>query len=127
MARKTKAEMQAEQDALQAAKEAEQTKTWPTRLMATLAQACSVLGARLSVDGDHFVVKYCTNAERDRVQELSYSYGGWESEDALNDVQWDVQEELDRRAEAARRLEVKKAALLKLTDEERHVLGLQHA
>lgn len=124
MARKTKAEQQAEQDALQAAKEAEQTKTWPTRLMGTLAQACDVLGARLTVDGDHFVLKYRTAAEWDWVRELSYSYDGWESDEALTYVQWDVQEELDRRAAEARRLEVKKAALLKLTDEERHVLGL---
>lgn len=124
MARKTRAEQQAEQDALQAAKEAEQTKTWPTRLMGTLAQACDVLGARLTVDGDYFVLNYRTDTERDRVRELSYSYDGWESDEMLTNVQWDVQEELDRRAAAARRLEVKKVALSKLTDEERHVLGL---
>lgn len=119
MARKTKAELQAEQAAYQAQLVEAARSMYPTNLMNMLERATD-LGYELTVRNSKFVV-----ADRNRrnlwVMAMTYDTDSQETLDALT---WEVEEEELRRLAEQARYQAKQTALAKLSKEERELLGL---
>lgn len=119
MARKTKAQMAAEQAAYTAALKAAEVEQYPTLLLDTLERATK-LGYELTAVDRQFVVRdWNSNA----VWSLTPLYTK-ESQENLDTLVWDVEEEELRRLAAEAKAQAKAAALAKLTKEERELLGL---
>ena len=125
MARRTAAERQAEaarmQQLSEQAREAQETAEYPVRMMALLERASNV-GFLVTVKNQQFVV-----------QDLSNRYGvefrfGLQYEPnntmILDSLEFDVSIAEAEQAEQRRVAELKKAALGKLTKEERQALGV---
>ena len=118
MARKTKAELAAEQATYQAALKAAEVEQYPTLLLDTLERATR-LGYELKVKANKFVVS-------------AYSYDDFEmtplyteeSQEVLDELVWAVDKEELRRVAEEARAQAKMTALSKLTKEERELLGL---
>lgn len=121
MARKTKAELKAEQEAYLAQVRAEEEKAYPQRLMALLERS-NKYNFELEVKEGLFVVR-----DRDSDWNEHYKLGIHYTEDyysTLDSLEFSVQIKEEAEREAQRRYQLKQAALGKLTPEEREVLGL---
>ena len=119
MARKTKAELHAEREEALAAREAHEFAAYPSLLLATLERATR-LSYELTVKDAKFLV-------RDRNSNAKWAMTPQhtkDSQDTLEALVYDVQDEEDRRAEQERRYQAKQTALAKLTPEERKLLNL---
>ena len=117
MARKTKAEQAAELDALRKARIAEARAGYPARLMAAL-ERLNKLG------GDVFVRRGMFDATlNDEGFILALEYEGV-SYEVLYDLEFVLDREEAQAAEAERRAMLRRAALNKLSEEEREVLGV---
>lgn len=119
------ARMNAAQRAAAAAAEAEarleqERASYPGMLMDVFARATNLGNFDLSVADGVFVV-YDRND--DARWTLTYAHT-MESMSSLYDLQWEVEQVEERHREHARRLSLRAAALTKLTEEEREVLGL---
>ena len=122
MARKTKAEQAAEREEARAAQEAHDFAQYPTRLMAALELA-TTLNFELEVRNSRFEVR-----DRDTNQHepfvLTFKHDQ-DSQNALESLEYDLKDKEAAEAEATRRYELKKAALAKLTPEEKELLNLE--
>lgn len=119
MARKTKAELHAEREEAQAAREAHEFARYPSLLLETLERATK-LGYKLTVQDSMFLVKDLNSNAR-WAMTLHHTKSSQETVEAL---MWDVETEEEERAERERRYQAKQTALAKLTKEERELLGL---
>ena len=119
MARKTKEQRLAEVQAELAQRRYLAASTYPSRLMAVLERAD--LYFQFSVKDGLFRVANMDDYRDEYL--LSYSYTP-DADEILSDLEFAVQRKEDARAEAERRANVRKAALNKLSDEEREILGL---
>lgn len=119
MARKTKAELAAEREEAQAAREAHEFAFYPTLLLNTLERATR-LGYELTVNESKFVVRSFTRRE---AWEMTPQHT-MESQCTLEELVWEVEQEELRRLAADAKARAKAAALSKLTELERELLGL---
>lgn len=119
MARKTKAELAAEREEAQAAREAHEFAAYPARLMAALELATS-LHYELQVKESKFVVRNPNEREEFYLTPMHTLA----SQDTLQEMEWTLESEQARRAEAHRLYNLKQTALAKLTKEERELLNL---
>jgi hypothetical protein len=122
MARKTKAEQQAELDALNAAAMLADAEAYPAKLMAALEEATTKNNYELTVRNGMFNLRD-RDSSRDSTLSLSMAYTG-NSFDALENLEWDLQEKAAERAESERLSAVRRAAFAKLSEEEKTALGL---
>jgi len=118
MARKTKAELEAEAVARQQAYEAQAEAEYPARLMAALERANS--NFTLTVKDSVFVL---TDNDNRKAYKLNPTYTNSNSWD-LNDFEQLVDEKERAEAEQNRRYLARQSALAKLTKEERELLDL---
>lgn len=124
MARETKAQRMEREAALQAAQEATQRDNYQTMLMAVLESATQENNYELEVRAGMFKLRDRDSSvwwRESTLLTLSYNQESW---DALEDLNSRLQRKAEARAEAERKLEAKRAALAKLTQEEKHLLGL---
>jgi len=126
MARETKAEQLAREAAEAAAFAAEQTATYPQRLMAMLERATNANFELTVKDGEFLLVD--RDADRSDVVTLTLTYNK-ANEEALHELDWrlEVKEEAEREAQRRvmqRRVMVRNQALNKLSLKEREILGL---
>ena len=121
MARKTKAEVQAEYQAQLAARLLAQAEAYPARLMALLERATKE-NFELTVKNAEFRVE-----DRDQRRADAYLLTVEFSKDAdatLDSLEWAVQDKEEARAESERLSNLRRQAFLKLTEEEQNALGL---
>lgn len=123
MARKTKAELNAEREATLAAAREEEARVYPQRLMAALEEATQKNNYELEVCNGEFVLRDRDVYPARLTLELTYQYNV-HSQNLLEGLEFDLVKKAQERAEAARRYTVKQAALAKLTEEEKELLGL---
>ena len=122
MARKTKAEKQAEQQAEREAFEAREAAEYIPRLMTALEEATVKNHFTLLVRDGQFVLDDCNKGH---VYDFNFgpSYTP-ESFMELSDLEFRLEQLEEERAETNRLYILKISALAKLTEEERNVLGL---
>lgn len=118
MARKTKEQLAAERQAWEAANQALARDKYPSRLMAAL-ERLSNLGGTIFVRDGFFNVKTSYDT-----YDLAYHYEAV-YDDALYELEYDLNREEARVAEAERKAALYKTALNKLTKEEREILGVK--
>jgi hypothetical protein len=122
MARKTKAELAAEREAYEAARRAEQVAAYPAKLMAALEEATTKNNYELTVKNGMFSLRdRDANTDLTLSLTMSYTENSW---NALESLEWDLEQYADERANRERRAALKSSALSKLSNEEREVLGL---
>jgi hypothetical protein len=121
MARKTKAEQQAERDAARAARLLAMAELYPARLMAVLERAVKA-NFELTVKNSMFVVEDRDDRRADFYQ-LTNEFSV-DADSALDNLEWAVENKEEERAEAVRQRELRRQAFDKLTVEERNALGL---
>jgi hypothetical protein len=121
MARKTKAEQQAEQAALKAARMLAEAEAYPSKLMAALEEATTKNNYELEVRNGMFSLR--DRDSRDLTLSLTMTYTA-NSFDALQNLEWDLENKAEERAEAVRQRDLRRQAFDKLTAEERNALGL---
>jgi len=121
MARKTKAELAAERQALVAARMLADAEAYPSKLMAALEEATTKNNYELTVRNGMFSLR--DRDSRDLTLSLTMNYTE-NSFDALESLEWDLQSKAEERAEAVRQRELRRQAFDKLTAEERNALGL---
>ena len=121
MARKTKAEQQAERDAERAARLLAMAEAYPARLMAVLERAVKA-NFELTVKNSMFVVEDRDDRRADFYQ-LTNEFSS-DADSALDNLEWAVENKEEERAEAVRQRELRRKAFDKLTVEERNALGL---
>jgi hypothetical protein len=126
MARETKIQRLAREDQERVAYEAELEATYPERLMAMLERATNASWV-LSVKNGEFLLEdrdasRYSALERDVVR-LTLTYNR-QNEQAIQELEWRVEAKEAEVREAARRYQVKQAALAKLNQEEKELLGL---
>lgn len=123
MARKTKAELTAEREAANLAREAELLAAaqaqYPTLLMDTLERATK-LGYELTAVKGMFQVREWSASTTWLVTPLYTKESAYQ----LDQLVWEVEEEELRRLAAEAKAQAKAAALAKLSKEERELLGL---
>jgi hypothetical protein len=122
MARKTKAERQAEAEAWAAATLAMEQAEYPARLMAALELATRTNNYELSVENGMFVLRD-RDQRRPTAVMLTTSYT-LDNHTALDELEWSMRVKADEREQAERQRQAREAALAKLTEEERKLLGL---
>jgi hypothetical protein len=122
MARKTKQELNAERLAYEAQKEQVAREAYPARLMAVLELATEKYNFELTVYQNKFYV--VDRDDRDDNYLVPYKFEDYESLYSLESLEDSVNRKAKARAEELRRYEVRKAALAKLTAEERELLDL---
>ena len=99
-----------------------QFEQYPTRLMAALERA-TTLNFELEVRNSQFNLRD-RDAHRPETFVLTFTHDRV-SQNALESLEYDLQDKEAAEAEATRRYELKKAALAKLTPEEKEVLNLE--
>jgi len=128
--RKTAAERRAEAEAKRAAEQAqldaERSVEYVPRLMAALERATDMFYYELVVRDNKFILRDTNRKDyyaRSAETALAPTYS---REDYINleDLEYELNARAREREEELRKEEVRKAALNKLTDEERAVLGL---
>ena len=119
MARKTKAELAAEREEALALHEAHEFAQYPTRLLDALELATS-LNYELQVKEAKFVVRNPNEREEFYLTPMHTRA----SQDTLQEMEWTLESEQERRAEAHRLYNLKQTALSKLSKEEKELLGL---
>ena len=126
MARETVAQRNARMAAEREARLVAEREAYPARLMALLEQVSNEPQFELSVKNGFFNVQDRNDRYRSEY-ELSYSWSE-HAQETMNDLTWKVEQAEQERAEAARRVAVKKEAERKvrelLSEEERELLGL---
>ena len=122
MARKTKAERQAEAEAWAAATLALAQAEYPARLMAALELATRTNNYELSVENGMFVLRD-RDQRRPTAVMLTTSYT-LDNHTALDELEWTMRVKAEEREQAERQRQAREAALAKLTEEERKLLGL---
>ena len=124
MARETVAQRNARFDAERDARLAKEVAQYPARLMAVLARATNAY-FKMAVSDNKFLVQ--TLDEYSRTYTMAYAHSP-NSQEQLEDLEWEVEQHEKRVAEAKRVLEVKAEALRKANElfsaEERELLGL---
>lgn len=123
MARKTKAELNAEREAALAAERALEMESYPSRLMRALEEATQKNNYELTVKDGYFTLQDRDSSDYDYPLKLSYS---WTSNSffALEDLESDLRGKEAERAESLRLSELRRAAFAKLSKEEQTALGL---
>ena len=122
MARKTKAELTAEREAERQAQLAVARATYTERLMMVLERACKV-NFELEVCNGLFALED-RDARRDGTYYLAPVWNEVNAEDFLQNVEFEVSNKEEVTREAERRANLRAAALSKLSQEERELLGL---
>jgi hypothetical protein len=122
MARKTKAERQAEAEAWAAATLAMEQAEYPARLMAALELATRTNNYELSVENGMFVLRD-RDQRRPTAVMLTTSYT-LDNHTALDELEWSMRVKAEEREQAERQRRARATALAKLTQEERKLLGL---
>ena len=122
MARKTKAELQAEREEAQALQEAHEFAQYPSRLMAALEEATTQNNYELEVRDNQFTLRD-RDSRRPETVFLTLTHTR-DSRQALDNLEWNLRVKADERAEAERQRQAREAALAKLTEEDRELLGL---
>ena len=122
MARKTKAELQAEREEAQALQEAHEFAQYPSRLMAALEEATTRSNYELEVRDNQFTLRD-RDSRRPETVFLTLTHTR-DSRQALDNLEWNLRIKADERAEAERQRLAREDALAKLTEEERKLLGL---
>jgi hypothetical protein len=124
MTRKTKAETLAVHKLAQEAILAEMTKTYPARLMLALEMA-QRFDMEITIQNAQFIVSRPRTKERDWPLQFTLTHMlSRESVLDLEDLELEIQHQQAAMSEELRIQEVKRAALAKLTDEERKLLNL---
>jgi hypothetical protein len=121
MARKTKAERQAEAEAWAAATLAMEQAEYPARL-AALELATRTNNYELSVENGMFVLRD-RDVRRPTAVMLTTSYT-LDNHTALDELEWSMRVKAEEREQAERQRRARGTALAKLTEEERKLLGL---
>ena len=123
MARKTKAELNAEREAALAAERALEMESYPSRLMRALEEATQKNNYELTVKDGYFTLQDRDSSDYDYPLKLSYS---WTSNSffALEDLESDLRGKEAERAERERLSELRRAAFAKLSKKEQNALGL---
>ena len=121
MARKTKAELNAEREEASALQEAHDFAAYPSRLMAALELATTKNNYELEVRNGMFSLR--DRDERDSTLSLTMVHTR-NSLYALETLEWDMERKEAAREEAKRLQEVRRAAFAKLSKEEQTALGL---
>ena len=122
MARKTRAEQEAERQEAQALQEAHDFAAYPSRLMKALEEATQKNNFDLTVRNSQFVLQ-----DRDRPRDTPFTMTMTHtktSQWALEALERTLEEMAEERAEAERKRTVRATALAKLTQEERELLDL---
>ena len=122
MARMTKMQREAAEEAVRVEQENQLRTEYPTRLMKALSQATE-LKFVLSVVNDSFVVTE-PNETYPELFTMSYEYNA-EAEQQLYDLELELSVKYAEFAEKERRQQVRANALAKLSDEERELLGVK--
>lgn len=122
MARETKAERMARIAQEQAEREAALVAAYPANLMEMLERATNQRFFELQVQDSKFRL-VDLNAPRDQVIELGIFFTP-ENQIALSELTWRVEVKEAELLEAQRRVEIRRAALSKLTVEEKEILGI---
>lgn len=122
MARMTKAQREAIEEAARVEQENRLCAEYPTRLMKALSQATE-LKFVLSVVDDSFVVTE-PNETYPELFTMSYEYNA-EAEQQLYDLELELSAKYAEFAEKERRQQVRANALAKLSFEERELLGVK--
>lgn len=124
MARKTKAELNAEREAYEEAQRVEREAAYPMRLMAALEEATKKNNYELTVVNSVFVLRDRDASRYDNdPAALSYVYTE-NSQNALENLEWDMKVKAEERAESERLSNLRRQAFLKLSQEEKDALGL---
>ena len=120
MARKTKAELQAEREAMLAQALANEQASYPARLMQALEEATTKNNFELQVRDGMFNLR-----DRDSRDEFVFAVAhNPTSQSFLENLEWELQSKAEERAEAERLSNLRRQAFAKLSDEEKHALGL---
>ena len=122
MARKTKAELAAEREAFEAARRLADAEAYPNKLMAALEAATTLNNYELEVRNGMFSLR-----DRDSSSNLTLSLTLSYTENsfnALESLEWDLNEKAEERAEQERVYALRKQAFNKLSKEEQQALGL---
>ena len=122
MARKTKAELQAEREEAQALQEAHEFAQYPSRLMAALEEATTRSNYELEVRDNQFTLRD-RDSRRPETVFLTLTHTR-DSRQALDNLEWNLRVKADERAEVERQRQARETALAKLTEEDRELLGL---
>ena len=122
MARETAMQRNARLEAAEAARLLALAESYPARLMELPERATRFENFELTVRDGMFRVEDRDDRRADAYM-LSYSFTK-HADSTLDSLEWDVKEKEERRAEAERRAMLRSAALNKLSEEEREVLGL---
>ena len=122
MARMTKMQREAAEEAACVEQETQLRAEYPTRLMKALSQATE-LKFVLSVVDDSFVVTE-PNETYPELFTMNYEYNA-EAEQQLYDLELELKLKYDEFVEKERRQQVRANALAKLSDEERELLGVK--
>jgi hypothetical protein len=122
MARKTKAELNAEREAQLAAERAEERAAYPARLMRAMEEATQKNNFELEVKNGYFVLRDRDANRYDSPFTLPYDFPG--NSFTLEDLESELRFKAEERAESERLSAVRRAAFAKLSDEEKNALGL---
>ena len=122
MARMTKAQREATEEAARVEQEKQLRAEYPTRLMKALSRATE-LKFVLSVVDDSFVVTE-PNKTYPQLFTMSYEYNE-AAEVQLYNLELELKLKYDEFVEKERRQQVRANALAKLSDEERELLGVK--
>jgi len=122
MARKTKAELEAERTVLVAAQQAAMVKDYPVRLMLALEKATKELNYELSVKNQLFVL-FDRDTDTYFTPALTLEYSD-DAQYALEDLEMDLELKAQEQNKVEARVRARAAALNKLTKEERELLAL---
>ena len=122
MARKTKAELEAEREEQRALAEAHEFAQYPTRLMAALELATRTNNYELSVENRMFALKI-RDYPLDPVLYFTLTHTP-DSQLDLDSLEWELKAMAEQQAELERQRLAREAALAKLTKEERKLLDL---
>ena len=122
MARKTKAELEAEREEQRAAQEAHDFAQYPSRLMAALELATRTNNYELSVENGMFALRI-RDYPRDPALYFTMTHTP-NSQLNLDSLEWELEAMAKQQAELERQRLAREAALAKLTKEERKLLNL---
>ena len=123
MVRKTKAELEAEAQAAREQREAEAREAYPNLLMDALERATKLGFGIVVRDKKFLIVDRNSHSSVNDMPGLTYKYTP-DSDAALDMLRWDLDQLEAAEAEANRKWLARQAALAKLSEEERELLGL---
>ena len=122
MARMTKAQREATEEAARVEQEKQLRAEYPTRLMKALSRATELKFVLSVVDGSFVVTE--PNETYPELFTMSYEYNA-EAEQQLYDLELELKLKYAEFAEKERRQQVRANALAKLSFEERELLGVK--